>query len=597
MDDRLRQELRAWDRAGLRRTLALAEGMDFCTNDYLGLAGDPRLADAVRDALDEHGTGARAARLLGGHTPAHAEAESVAARWQGTEAALLFPSGYHANLALVATLPGPDDLILSDARNHASLIDGARLSKATLEVFAHGDADDLAGRLAHASSFARRFIVVESVYSTNGAHAPLERYAELAAEHDAWLLVDEAHAAGLYGEDGAGRARDLARTAARTITGGKALGVAGAFVVGSRVTIETLVNRGRSFVFTTAPMPGLAAALAAAIRIVREDAARRARPHAAARRLRDLLRTHGIEAGGESPIVPVLLGTPAAAVEAARRVQAAGYDVRAVRPPTVPDGESGLRVVCRADHDDATLAAVAAEIAAAVEAVGGCTVATPTRVATPLVVVGTDTDVGKTVVSALLVRAAVRRGRDTHYLKPVQTGMESDTEAVRALAGLDEAAAPEPPVHLALPASVDQAADAAARHITPADLLEPTRAHLAGAPDGTWIVETAGGLLVPLDEHTDQADVLRALGAPCVLVARSGLGTLNHTLLTVEAMRRRGLTLRALFLVGPRHEANERTLAGRLGSLPTFALPELAPLDTRALDAWLDAHDLDALWR
>ena len=597
MDERLRRELRAWDRAGLRRTLALAEGTDFCTNDYLGLAGDARLADAARAALDAHGTGARAARLLGGHTAAHAEAESVAARWQGSEAALLFPSGYHANLALVATLPGPRDLILSDARNHASLIDGARLSRATLEVFAHGDADDLARRLAQASGFERRFIVVESVYSTNGALAPLERYAALAAEHDAWLLVDEAHAAGLYGPDGAGRARDLPRTAARTITGGKALGVAGAFVVASRVTIETLINRGRAFVFTTAPMPALAAALAAAIRIVRDEPARRERPHAAARRLRDLLAQQGMAAGGESPIVPVVLGAPSAAVEAARRVQAAGFDVRAVRPPTVPDGESGLRVVCRADHDDATLAAVAAEIASAVEAVGDTAVAAPARAATPLVVVGTDTDVGKTVVAALLVRAAARRGHDARYLKPVQTGSDGDTDTVRALAGIAADAAPPPPVQLSLPASVDQAAAAEGRHVGPADLLAPVRAQLAEHPDAAWIVETAGGLLVPLDERTDQADVLRALGAPCVLVARSGLGTLNHTLLTVEAMRRRGLSLRALFLVGPRHEANERTLRGRLGALPILPLPQLAPLDTDALDGWLDAHDLGVLAR
>lgn len=596
MDDVLREELRAWDRAGLRRTLALAEGVDFCTNDYLGLANDPRLVEAARDAL-ALGAGAKAARLLGGHTPAHAAAESAAARWQGTEAALLFPSGYHANLALVSTLAGPRDLILSDARNHASLIDGARLASATLEVFAHGDPDDLARRLAHAGAFRRRWIVVESVYSTNGALAPLEDYAALAEAHDAWLLVDEAHAAGLYGDEGAGRARDLPRVFARTITGGKALGAAGAFVVGGRAAIETLINRGRSFVFTTAPMPALAAALAAAIHIVRAEPARRSRAHAAARRLRALLADHGIEAPGESPIVPVVLGAPADAVAAAARIQAAGHDVRAVRPPTVPVGESGLRIVCHAGHDDAALAAVAAEVAAACAARAPAQVVPATPRAEPLVVLGTDTDVGKTVVSALLVRHAARRGRDVRYLKPVQTGADDDTARVRALTGLPDEAAPPPPVALPLAASVDQAAEDAGVRLTPADLLAPVRAHLEAAPEATWVLETAGGLLVPLDERTDQADVLRALDAPTVLVARSGLGTLNHTLLTIEAMRRRGLTLRALFLVGAPHAANRRTLAGRLGALPIHEVPRFDALDTGALDTWLDTNELKGLWR
>ena len=217
--------------------------------------------------------------------------------------------------------------------------------------------------------------------------------------------------------------------------------------------------------------------------------------------------------------------------------------------------------------------------------------------AVPRVVVGTDTDVGKTVVSALLVRDAVRRGLDARYLKPVQTGTELDTDTVRALAGVDDGAAPAAPVHFALPASVDQAAAAEGHTVTPADLLAPLRAQLAAHAEGAWVVETAGGLLVPLSERHDQADVLRALGAPCVLVARSGLGTLNHTLLTLEAMRRRGLRADALFLVGEPHAANVATLRARIGALPLFEVPHFDTLDTAALDAWLDAHDLGALWR
>ncbi len=291
------------------------------------------------------------------------------------------------------------------------------------------------------------------------------------------------------------------------------------------------------------------------------------------------------------------LGGADRAVAVAARVQAAGYDVRAVRPPTVAPGTSGLRIVCRATHDDPTLAAVAAEIAAATAAVPAGEDEADAACATPLVVVGTDTDVGKTVLSALLVRDAQRRGLDAHYLKPVQTGDDADTDTVRSLAGIDDDAAPPPPVQLALPASVDQAAEAEGLRVAAADLLAPTRAHLEDAPDAAWVLETAGGLLVPLNETQTQADVLRALDAPCVLAARSGLGTLNHSLLTVEAMRRRGLRLRALFLVGAPHAANLRTLRGRLAGLPIFELPHFERLDSATLDAWLDAHDLGALWR
>jgi 8-amino-7-oxononanoate synthase len=596
LDTLLAAELEPWDAAGLRRRLAPPGGLDLCTNDYLGLARDPRLVRAARAALEAHGCGSRAARLLGGQHEAHARAEAAAAAWQGSEAALLFPSGYHANLALVSTLAGAGDLVLSDARNHASLVDGARLAPATVEVFRHDDPVDLARRLAHAPAFRRRWIVVESVNSTDGSLAPLEAYARLAAEYDAWLLVDEAHAAGLYGPRGAGRAAELERVAARTVTGGKALGAAGAFVVGGRPAVELLLNRGRTFVFTTAPMPVLAAALEAAVAIVQAEPGRRARAHAAAAGLRAALARAGVRtAAGASPIVSVPLGTPERALGVAGALQAAGYDVRAVRPPTVPEGESALRLVCHADHDPALGEAVAAEVAAALGA-DLAPVARP-RAATPLIVAGTDTDVGKTVVSALLVRDALRRGLAARYLKPLQTGSDDDTRRVRALTGLDEAAAPPPCVALARPASVDQAAHAEGRRVDLEAVRARVRAHLEAEPDACWVLETAGGLLVPLNEREDQADLLRALDAPVVLVARSGLGTLNHTLLSVEALRRRGLALRALVLVGPPHPDNESTLRARLGALPVHALPPLEPLDAAALDGWLAGRDLGALWR
>ena len=212
-------------------------------------------------------------------------------------------------------------------------------------------------------------------------------------------------------------------------------------------------------------------------------------------------------------------------------------------------------------------------------------------------IVGTDTGVGKTVVAALLARDACRRGERVRYLKPVQTGTDDDTATVRALTALDAAHAPAPLWWFGRPASIDQAAAAEGRTLSAADVLAGVRGVTAADPQARTIIETAGGLLVPLDETTDQSHIVRALGAPCVLVARSGLGTLNHTLLTVEALRRRGIALRALFLVGPRHAQNVGTLRGRLGSLPLYELEPFAELAPATLDAWLAVNDLTAVWR
>jgi len=421
----------------------------------------------------------------------------------------------------------------------------------------------------------------------------------LAVRHDAWLIVDEAHAAGLYGPHGEGRCTDTGvreRVVARTVTGGKALGVAGAFVAGSAEVCQLLLQRGRTFVFTTAAPPGPTAALLEAVRLVQAEPERRRRVHEAAAHLRKQLTSLRVACPGDSPIVPVPIGDPAAAVAIATEIQAAGFDVRAVRPPTVPEGESCLRVVCHADHRTEQVGALAACIASAIRRRMPPTTPRPPPTPTPLVVLGTDTDVGKTVVSALLCRAALQAGRDVRYLKPLQMGTDSDTEVVRALAGLTPAASPDPVVSLPLPASVDQAAAAAGVRVTTQDVLARTQARLRTAPDSCWVLETAGGVLVPLNEREDQADLVTALAAPVVLVARSGLGTLNHARLTVEALRRRGIAIRALFLVGPTHEANERTLRAHIHGPEQFRVPVFDPLEAGALDAWIGENDLAGLW-
>ena len=589
----LHAELKEWESAGLRRRLAVPDGIDFTSNDYLALSRDPRLADAAREALVRWGVGAPAARLLRGHLPPHEAAERTAAAWCGDEAALLFPSGWQANQALLTTLAGAGDLICSDARNHASLIDGCRLSRARVAVFAHNDMEHLGQVLRDGRGARRRFVVVESVYSMDGDRAPLHELVELASQHDAWLLVDEAHAAGLF------PFFRHERLAARSFTGGKALGVAGGFVAGTRTLVDSLVDRGRSFVFTTAVPPPVAAALAKAMEVVQAEPDRARRALQAAEDLRRALASRGVAAGGQSPIVPVVIGTEPSTLAAADRVRASGFDVRAVRPPTVPPGSSRLRIVCHADHTPEQLTALADAVA------GACRDLRETREsarresrpttqgAEVLVVAGTDTDVGKTVVSALLARAARQAGRACRYWKPVQTGSDSDTETVRRLAAVE---APDPGVALPLPASVDQAAEDAGVEVRAGDLLRLAREKLRAEPETRWIWECAGGLRVPLNEREDQADFLSALGAPLVLVARSGLGTLNATLLTLEAARSRRLAVRALFLVGEAHAANERTLKRRLPELPIFSLPRFETLDGATLDAWLAHCPLDGLF-
>jgi len=601
LGDALRAELDAWEAAGLRRALAEPEGLDFTSNDYLGLAREPRVIAAARAALEQYGAGAGAARLLRGNLAPHLAAERACASWLGEEAALLFPSGWQANTALLPAFADEGDLIFSDALNHASLIEGARLSHARRVVFAHLDLAELATHLRRASAARRRIIVVEDIYSMDGDLAPLGSLLALCEEYDAHLIVDHAHAAGLY-EDRIAPAHP--RVLARVITGGKALGVAGGFVCGRRDVIEILLNRGRAFVFTTAPPPSTAAALEAAIRIVRAEPERAERAHANAARLRERLRAGGLDPLGESPIVPVLLSSADRAMRVAEAVRKRGFDVRAVRPPTVPEGGSRLRLVCNATHEAAQVDALADAVIEAVSASAPrASVLEPAAAALPpprlLVVAGTDTDVGKTVISALLARARRASGKPVGYFKPVQAGPDDDTGTVRALAELKAKQTPRPAVWLTRPAAPDQAAVADGVEVRVRDLLAAIQKQTAVVLDRNhatlWILECAGGLRVPLNAREDQADLLQSLGAPVVLVARSGLGTLNHSLLTLEALAARRLRCVALFLVGPAHPENQRTLANRYPELPIYELPQFRTLTTEALDLWLATHELGTL--
>lgn len=602
LDQELRAELDALQRRGLRRETVLdgrIEGIDFGSNDYLGLSRDPTIAEAMIAAVHEYGVGGRSARLLKGGSPLHERCEVALARWLGADAALLFPSGYQANVGLVGALVGRGDAVISDRDNHASLIDAARLSRARIHVHEHCDLSDLERALRVSAGARRRLVLTEGIFSMAGDAAPLAEIDELCRKHDAWLVVDEAHSVGLLGEHGAGAWAKAAirgehRLLARVVTGGKALGVAGAFVAGSATLREQLIHRARSFLFTTAPQPALAGALIAAIARCQEADAERTAVTSHALELARLLDLRQPAAA----IVPVPVGDADAASRLARELAASGFYAPAVRPPTVADGDSRLRLVCHADHriEDVTrLAAVVAD-KLRLRDDQGCTVA---RQRAPVTcVIGTDTGVGKTVVSAVLLRAACSVGA-ARYWKPVQTGDDDDTATVTELA--NASAAMLLPNHLsyALPASPHAAAAAENCSVQLAELQNALHRHRAEPPDSHVIVEFAGGLLVPLslEPAVMQADWLASMDAQVVLVARSGLGTLNHTMLTMEALRARGLRAAALFLVGERHPSNREALGALAGIDRIYEVPHWQTLSADVIDAWLQDNDVARLFR
>ena len=566
------QDSLAWEQAGLVRKLALPNGIDFSSNDYLGLSQDQRVIDAAVAGAKTYGAGAAAARLLRGHHQSHERAEAAAARWCGEEAALLFPSGWQANAALIQALTGPEDVIFSDERNHASLIEGCRASKAKVVVFSHNDPEALSKDLARFPTARRRFVICEHVDSMDGDRAPLQRFSELCNEHDAWMLVDEAHAAGLF------PFFHHPRVLARMFTGGKALGVAGGFVCGRKEVVHEILQRGRAFIFTTSVPPMNAEALAAAIDVASTEPERGVRAIDAAHRLRTLLAQSGVQAGGEGPLVPIVLGDPQTTMLAAENLQSRGFDVRGVRPPTVPEDASRLRIVCHAQHTEQDIERLASAL---LKVCPSSSSVTP-----PLLVCGTDTGIGKTVVSAILALALKQSGRALRYFKPVQTGDDCDTTTVRSLAQLSSDQAPGPGIALPLPASIDQAANHAGIQVTAEDILRCTFDALAEHPQAQWVLESAGGLRVPINDRQDQTDVLKSLNGEVVLVARSGLGTLNHTLLSLECAEQRGLKVHCVVLVGDAHPDNVESLAARLGPLPILQLPMLGEVSHETLLPW-----------
>ena len=391
LQERVRARLAEIELNGLVRSLCAPTGIDLCSNDYLGLSKHPRLVARFVEGALRDGCGSTGSRLLRGERKGFDAVEARFATFKGTERSLYFSSGYLANIAVLTTLTEPGDVIYWDEANHASLIDGVRLARARSFVFPHNNVARL-GRLmagegdgprpdlsAHptARGASLRFVVVESLFSMGGDMAPLAEYAALCRSTGAVLIVDEAHAVGVYGERGTGliEAMGVGDDVCVSInTAGKALGVAGAFVAGPSWAIEYLIQRARPFVFSTAPPPALADALDASLTIVADEPERRGRLMQLTGHLRGRLSSAGISLPpGSSQIVPILIGENSRAVDVASRLQQEGFDARAIRPPSVPRGTARLRVSVNAGLSELTLDRFVVALTAAIEDAGLCT--------------------------------------------------------------------------------------------------------------------------------------------------------------------------------------------------------------------------------
>jgi 8-amino-7-oxononanoate synthase len=334
--------------------------LNLSSNDYLGLASHPAIALAAARAT-ARGAGATASRLIVGTDPAYRALEERLADFQGAEAALVFGSGYLANVGTISALVGPGDAVVSDELNHASIIDGCRLSRATIHRYAHRDLDELERALQHAEreGAQRKLIVTETVFSMNGDLAPLAEIVELKDRYGAALLVDEAHAEGVFGPQGEGYAHEAGvadRVELHLGTFGKAFGVYGAYVAGASEWIDYLVNAGRTFVFATALPPAVIGAIDAALDLVRDEASLRASLHANAARFRQRLEALRLDTcGSESQIVPVVVGESHAALERAHSLEDAGVLGVAIRPPTVPPGTARIRFSVSVSHTESDI--------------------------------------------------------------------------------------------------------------------------------------------------------------------------------------------------------------------------------------------------
>lgn len=327
--------------------------LSFCSNNYLGLAGHPSIKQAAIEAIHQYGWGAGASRLVSGNMTLHRELEREIARFKGTESALVFPTGYMANLGALCAMVSKGDIIIGDKLNHASIIDGCRLSGATFRIYPHKNLHQLESLLQRSAPYRRRLVITDSVFSMDGDIAPLSEIAELAKKYDAILMVDDAHATGVFGKHGKGLIEHCGIGEKVDIIMGslsKAVGSIGGFIAGSTCLIDFLKNKARSFMYTTALPPAVCAASLAGLKLIQEDASLMDKLWENIQYLRAQLSKYVSAIQVESPIIPIIVGSAEDALNLSMKLYHHGILIPAIRPPTVPPGTSRLRISLMASH-------------------------------------------------------------------------------------------------------------------------------------------------------------------------------------------------------------------------------------------------------
>lgn len=330
--------------------------INFCSNDYLGLAGHPDIAAALKAGVDQYGTGSGASHLISGHSTAHQHLEEQLAAFTGRPRALLFSTGYMANLGVINALVNRHDLVLEDQLNHASLLDGGHLSRADYKRYKHNNMQQL-DYLLEQSTASRKLIVTDGVFSMDGDLAPLPEMSSVAAQHSGWLMVDDAHGMGVLGATGAGIVEQQGLTVEQVPilmgTLGKSFGTFGAFVAGSEALIETLIQFARTYIYTTALPPAIAAASSASLQLVRREHWRREHLQQLIQRFRDGAQQLGLQLmDSQTPIQPLLINNDQLVMEVNQQLRSRGFMVGAIRPPTVPAGSGRLRITLSASHSN-----------------------------------------------------------------------------------------------------------------------------------------------------------------------------------------------------------------------------------------------------
>ena len=330
--------------------------VNFCSNDYLGLAGHPDIAAALKSAIDQYGTGSGASHLISGHSTAHQQLEEQLAEFTGRPRALLFSTGYMANMGVINALVGRHDLVLEDQLNHASLLDGGHLSRADYKRYKHNNMQQL-DYLLEQSTASRKLIVTDGVFSMDGDLAPLPEMSALAAQHSGWLMVDDAHGMGVLGATGGGIVEQQGLTVEQVPvlmgTLGKSFGTFGAFIAGSEALIDTLIQFARTYIYTTALPPAIACASSASLQIVRREHWRREHLQSLIQRFRAGAEQLGLQLmDSQTPIQPVLINNDQRVMEINQQLRSKGFMVGAIRPPTVPAGSGRLRITLSANHSN-----------------------------------------------------------------------------------------------------------------------------------------------------------------------------------------------------------------------------------------------------